>query len=199
MANKTFCILSLDLGKKNLGYSLFIYDDKNKYIDLEKCKLKFGIFNIDDEIKKKDNIPLRRCITINKFINDIHDKYEITHAIIERQVITNVVAMSLMYALITVLISVGVVKINLFDPKLKFKLFGINYNTKHKQHKKLSTDMAKIFISFFYESKLNKFEKYKKRDDISDAVIQCLAYMSANNIIRDNVDEFKKNLFYVFL
>ena len=66
MDNNPYTILSIDIGKKNLGYS--IYDGVN---------LEFGIFNITQQIKLlklKQNIEGRNTVLIN-WLNEIKSKH----------------------------------------------------------------------------------------------------------------------------
>lgn len=156
-----FTILSIDIGKKNLGYS--IYDGTN---------LEFGIFNITQHIKKyklKENILGRNTVLIN-WLNELNNKHNINKIIVEKQVIRNVVAMCIQSCIISYAL-MNSIEVLTFDPKNKFTFTGDNYNSKTKEHKKIVIKYATNLISKLYPDKLEYFNQFTKQDDISDSII----------------------------
>lgn len=171
-------ILSIDIGKKNLGYTLYRHLEN----DLNECKnlFKFGLFNITEKLKEKklkENIEGRNQILI-KWLNNKRKKYNITKIVVEKQVINNVVAMCIESCIITFAL---MYKLNflIFDPKNKFTLTGDSYDSKKKEHKKLAIKYAINTIKNIDESLLEIFNQYDKQDDISDSII--MALMSHSN------------------
>lgn len=158
---KPFTILSIDIGKKNLGYS--IYDGTN---------LEFGMYNITQQIKLsklKQNIEGRNTVLIN-WLNEIKSKYTINKIIVEKQIIRNVVAMCIQ----SCIISFGLmnsIEVFTFDPKNKFTFSGDNYNSKNKEHKKLVVKYTTNLLTKLYPDKLELFNSIPKQDDISDSII----------------------------
>lgn len=154
-------ILAIDIGIKNLGYAIY-----------EELDLKFGLFNINQQSKLIK--PIDRIRTVTEFINKILSKYNITKLVIEQQVSRNVICLELQYTLMTLGV-VNNIEVLLFKPNLKFKYLNPTYNTKRKEHKKLSIQYASNIIKHLGYS-LDYFNSFKKRDDISDAI--CMSLMS---------------------
>lgn len=158
----TYTILSIDIGKKNLGYS--IYDGIN---------LEFGIFNITQQLKLlklKQNIEGRNTVLIN-WLNEIKSKYNrFDRIIVEKQIIRNVVAMCIQSCIITFGL-MNSIDVFTFDPKNKFTFTGDNYNSKNKEHKKLVVKYTTNLLTKLYPDKLDYFNSIPKQDDISDSII----------------------------
>ena len=154
-------ILAIDIGIKNLGYAIY-----------EELDLKFGLFNINQ--RNKLIKPIDRIRTITKFIDGILSKYNITKLVIEQQISRNIICLELQYTLMTLGV-VNDIEVLLFKPNLKFKYINSIYNTKRKEHKKLSIQYASNIIKHLGYS-LNYFNTFRKRDDISDAI--CMSVMS---------------------
>lgn len=166
-------ILSIDIGKKNLGYT--IYSPNSKF--------RFGIFNITEELKKrklKENIEGRNTILI-KWLTHIKHKYDITKIVVEKQVIRNVVAMCIQ-SCITSYAIMKKIEIISFDPKLKFKFTGDTYNSQKKEHKKLAIKYATKTINEIKPKAIKKFSLYKKQDDISDSIVMALMSHSETDL-----------------
>lgn len=161
MEIEPYTILSIDIGKKNLGYS--IYDGTN---------LEFGIFNITQQIKLlklTQNIEGRNTVLIN-WLNEIKSKHNINKIVVEKQVIRNVVAMCIQSCIIAFSI-MNSIEVFTFDPKNKFSFTGDNYNTKNKEHKKLVVKYTTNLLTKLHPDKLDYFNSTPKRDDISDSII----------------------------
>lgn len=191
--NKHF-ILSIDLGIKNLGYAVIEYT-KTGPKTLEDLTVSFGIFNIEEQFKRKIDIVNNRCGAVLKFFTNMletHGKFD--RVIIERQVNRNTMAMELMYACAMackVLCNIDMIN---FDPKDKFLKLGLPYSTTKKAHKKLSTYMARALISTQWPTMIKHFESHPKKDDISDALNQALTWMLVNGFIKYSVNEYVRLL-----
>lgn len=184
------CILSIDLGIKNLGYSLIVYNKFGK-LSFEEIKIEFGIFNIAENLPKKSNVVVGRCSVLHDFFCEIVEEkgYVIDFVIIERQVSNNTMAMELMYAT-TAIALYHCPDIIIFDPKNKFNKLNIEYSTESKKHKKQSSNYARNLIMKEYEELLPKFDSYEKKDDISDSLNQCFVWMLENGMLKISKEEF---------
>lgn len=153
--------LSIDIGKKNLGYSIF--DGSN---------LKFGIFDITYHIKKnklKENMEGRNKILLT-WLKKLRDKYQFNKIIVEKQVIDNVVAMCIQ----SCIISFGFmnnITVESYDPKNKFMFTGDIYNSAKKEHKRLAIKYTLNLLKTSYPNKLDYFNTFQKQDDISDSIL----------------------------
>ena len=150
-------LLSIDIGYKNLGYTLFEMkndasnesNEQNELdilIDLESNEQTtktfnkltdytphFGIFNITEH-SHSSNVVESRCKAIDDFFEFIVKRYQLVRVVIEKQVPTNTIAMCLMYAIYTKALQYcDVDNIVVFDPKVKFTSINEEYNTKNKE------------------------------------------------------------------
>lgn len=154
-------ICSIDIGKKNLGYS--IYDGSS---------LEFGIFDITSELKKQklsENIKGRNKVLI-KWLKEITTTYKINKIVVEKQVIRNVVAMCIQSCIISYAL-INEIEVFIFDPKNKFTFTGQTYNSNKKEHKKIAIKYTLNLLTTFHPDKLVLFNQYKKQDDISDSIL----------------------------
>ena len=117
---------------------------------------------------------------VHKFVKNMFQTYNIKTVIIERQINVNTMAMELMYALVSAIYPYTD-NIIIFDPKLKFTTLSLKYDTKNKQHKKLSINIINNYLNKYYSQHVNKFMGYTKRDDISDAILMLLIYIYKND------------------
>ena len=69
-------ILSLDLGIKNIGYTIISYSKFGK-LSFADLNIKFGIYDISENIPKGCNIVNGRCSALHSFFNDIIESYNI--------------------------------------------------------------------------------------------------------------------------
>ena len=177
--SKPETILSIDIGKKNLGFTIY---NGNEFT--------FGIFDITQKLKQKklnENIEGRNIVLI-KWLNHQRKKYNITKIVVEKQVIKNVVAMCIQSCIITFALMYKL-EITTFDPKNKFKLTGDQYDSKKKEHKKLAIEYAINTINYINPSLIDIFNQYEKQDDISDSIVMALMSHA-----KTNLDQYKKIL-----
>ena len=161
-------ILSIDIGRRNLGWC--IGDGKT---------IEFGLYDIDGARGKYLPI-LVRTERIHQFLDDLFAKYTIETVIIEKQVNRNTVAMELMNLFVATAYFYCK-NIVLYSARLKFTTLGIEYSTKGKAHKKLSVDLVRNYLMRTDEKALREFRGYKKKDDISDAVLMMLTFLYKND------------------
>lgn len=131
-------ILSIDLGKRNLGWSLF-RQLPDKTIELDS----FGIFDIDNEIQtqtitvtktlktttktiqvkrfKDTQTVIARPTVLVEFLESLRERIndDFYKVIVEKQNINNPLAMTLQTVIITYCIT-RLIEVTSFDPKVKF-------------------------------------------------------------------------------
>ena len=165
-------ILSLDIGTKNFGYAL-----------ISKSSLKFGVFAIGSNIKKRYDI-------LSDFLTKVIKENNVEYVVIEKQVHVNTVGMCIMYMLFSICSTIlDSSHVDLFVPLQKFKVLKLPYNTYRKQHKKQSIEYARNLISHRYPTELQEFDKLCKKDDVSDAFNQGIIWILMN--LRKN-EEMKR-------
>ena len=185
-------VLSIDIGYKNLGYCIVDFnttfdkvdDEDEDYEALLQLPMLFDLFTIDDKRSSLDIVSYRNSKII-EFFKNIPKCDEI---IIERQVPHNTIAMELMYSIDNCAImnyinwhnvseKEAVKHIHIFDPKIKFTFYHEPYETKFKAHKKKSIKFATNYLNQHENSELiKKFKTFQKKDDVSDAINQCLTW-----------------------
>ena len=165
-------ILSLDIGTKNFGYAL-----------LSKSSLKFGVFAIGSNIKKRYDI-------LSDFLTKVIKENNVEYVVIEKQVNVNTVGMCIMYMLFSICSTIlDSSHVDLFVPLQKFKVLKLPYNTYRKQHKKQSIEYARNLISHRYPTEIQEFDKLCKKDDVADAFNQGIIWILMN--LRKN-EEMKR-------
>ena len=153
-------ILSLDIGTKNFGYAL-----------ISKSSLKFGVFAIGSNIKKRYDI-------LSDFLTKVIKENNVEYVVIEKQVNVNTVGMCIMYMLFSICSTIlDSSHVDLFVPLQKFKVLKLPYNTYRKQHKKQSIEYARNLISHRYPTELQEFDKLCKKDDVADAFNQGIVWI----------------------
>lgn len=182
------CIISIDLGIKNLGYSVISYSKIGK-LNFSDIKINFGIYDISKNIPKKVNVVNGRCAALFKFFADTIENFTVDTVIIERQVSRNTMAMELMYAT-TAIAMFYCDDVVIFDPKNKFNKLNIEYSTESKKHKKQSSSYARNLIESEFSDMLNEFDSYSKKDDISDSLNQCFVWMIENEFLNVKKSDF---------
>ena len=193
-----FHILSIDIGIKNLGYTIISYDKLGKK-ELTDLSFKFDIFDISKHLKKKKDIVSSRCEALIVFFNELFNEYGYFQSVIvERQVNQNTMAMELMYAITMALKIMNKPTTNqqtdivIFDPKDKFLKLDLEYSTKNKAHKKQSIRYAKNILELTHPELLNMFNVHDKKDDISDSLNQALVWMLVNGFLKPTIEEYKQ-------
>ena len=173
----TITVISIDIGLKNMAIT-FVAIEYRKIISLD-----FELCDLDDYATKYKNKVEQRCNAIKEIFTKISQKYNceyFDYIIIEKQVPNNENAMCLMYSIYTM--GTNYVRspeyIKIFDPKLKFTTLCLSYDTKNKNHKKLSIELAnKVLTNMNFIKLKDIFDKHNKKDDIADTINQAIVWL----------------------
>lgn len=159
--------LAIDVGKVNMGYA--IYDGSNigfNVLNIEK--------NISKESSKTQSAKYCKIEVLDKWFDHILKQYNIKKVIIEQQVIGNVAA-TIIQSIIETICYMRKIECVEFAAADKFKYLNPQYDTKKREHKKIATQYAKNILQN-HDISLTTFNKFPKKDDISDAI--CMSFMT---------------------
>ena len=171
-------VLSIDIGTKNFGYCIIQHHSSN-------FKYSFNTIEIGTNIQSRYTI-------LKKFLKKVTDTYELSYIFIEKQVRQNTVAMCVMYMLYSMCCEyVPKECIKLFVPLQKFKVFSLPFSCKNKKHKKLSVMYAENFLWNTNEKAYEKLQGFKKKDDVCDALNQCICSMYLNGMLELDKKDIK--------
>ena len=146
--------LSVDVGVTNLGIA---YGEN----DLEG----FLLYTFHDRSPVLLASELKGVIT-----NLIHERHQCV-LIVEKQMNANTKAFGIMYCLIGMCTGMGFIDVVMFDPIMKFAGMDVHYDSKKKEHKKLSAEMCRTrLLSRGLTDMVEEFDKLRKKDDVADAV-----------------------------
>lgn len=173
-------ILSIDIGKKNMGFCLF-----------DGSELIFGLFDIDSNTTMKN--MLGRNLVLVQWFRRIFEQHENIHiVVIEKQVVNNVVAMCIQSSIISIVSTMRPdVDIICYDPKNKFVYTNDHYNSKAKEHKKLSIKYAESILKYLRHD-LEYFRSFHKQDDISDAIVMAFIIQSESYVDQSDIKSILK-------
>jgi hypothetical protein len=163
-------VVSFDIGTRNLAYAIITSDNK----------LFFKLIDLDSHITRNEKKPLGRCRVLREILTEVISSIgpkSSLRIVIENQVQSNVVAMSLMYALVSISLSFTD-EVIIFDPKQKFILLATEYSTVGKAHKALAIKLCRDILSERFPENLADFNKLSKKDDIADSIL--MSYLSKN-------------------
>ena len=178
-------VLSIDIGTKNFGYCIIQYYSSNLSNPSSHFKYSFNTIEIGTNIQSRYTI-------LKKFLKKVTDTYELSYIFIEKQVRQNTVAMCVMYMLYSMCCEyVPKECIKLFVPLQKFKVFSLPFSCKNKKHKKLSVMYAENFLWNTNEKAYEKLQGFKKKDDVCDALNQCICSMYLNGMLELDKKDIK--------
>lgn len=161
LIDKQCNIISFDIGVKHLAYCT-LYTENN---------YNFGIFDITA------TQPINRLHKLREYLDTLPSTLLV---VIEQQVITNSVAMNIQSAIAMYFISKDI-EVRFYNPKDKFKVDNLK-KFKGKEHKQVSISYARNIIEKTNITMLSKFESFKKKDDIADALCMSLfTYVQQHN------------------
>lgn len=164
--NQAIYYLAIDIGKVNMGYA--VYDGKT---------FGYSIFNLNENItpkmKKIYGEKMSRIIVLNQFVSSLINMFPIKKVILEQQVKRNTEAVIIQTILETIFFTQNIEVVE-FAPINKFKYLNPDYDSKRKEHKKISANYAQRIL-FKHNMNIDEFNEFKKKDDISDAI--CMVFM----------------------
>lgn len=176
-------ILSIDIGEKNLGWTIAYTKNEITTLDIKDLEFDSGVF--DYKMKRGLEVVKSRVSSLTEFFRRF-DLRNLKLAIIERQVPGNHVACELMYA-VTAILYQYTENIIIFDPKLKFSHIGQIYDTKNKKHKKQSILNMNRMLATSLSSSFSKLKSIldaaEKKDDIADSFNQLIIELSIESIL----------------
>jgi hypothetical protein len=171
-------VIAFDIGFRNLAFSVITSENK----------LHFRFIDLESRIKCKEKKTLGRCHVLSEIVKEALAFVDSGSSplvplaslakckiVIEKQVQTNVIAMGLMYALVSISQQFAT-EIVLFSPNQKFILLKQDFSVVDKAHKKLSVKLTRDIIREKYPESLHEFEELRKQDDVADAFL--MAYLS---------------------
>lgn len=174
----THAVISIDPGIKNLGWAVLMWNGSSVE-RIDDMKVQFGVYNIDANIPKRMNTVVGRCESLKTFFGQMREVTKgamIEAIVIERQVSRNTMTMGLMYT--TTALAMAITdEVVIFDPKSKFNKVGVTYVTERKQHKKQIVRYAGNVLRKWWRDGMVLFESMRKKDDVSDAIIQGLVWL----------------------
>lgn len=143
-------ILSIDVGTRNFAMTVYCTDAKE-----------FVLFALKDFVKIKDCVATMREFTLEEpFVSaDI--------ILVENQM------RSMMRTMATSIRAFHFEKTKMIAPQ-SVKRFFNSSRKKHNLNKKAATELARKLLN---AKNLAQLEKFKKKDDISDCVIQTIYYL----------------------
>ena len=176
-------ILSIDIGEKNLGWTIAYTKNEITTLDIKDLEFDSGVF--DYKMKRGLEVVKSRVSSLTEFFRRF-DLRNLKLAIIERQVPGNHVACELMYA-VTAILYQYTENVVIFDPKLKFSHIGQIYDTKNKKHKKQSILNMNRMLATSLSSSFSKLKTIldaaEKKDDIADSFNQLIIELSIESIL----------------
>lgn len=149
-------VMAFDIGTKHLA-CCSITKDKNLNFDMFDITAKKPL----DRIKNLNNVLKSLPVSCVKLV------------VIEQQVATNTIAMTIQAAIAIFYISQGI-EVEFYNPKEKFKIDNLK-NFKNKEHKKIAISYARNILTHLEQKKnLLKFELLDKKDDVADCICMAL-------------------------
>uniref|UniRef100_A0AB39JBF7 Holliday Junction Resolvase n=1 Tax=Florenciella sp. virus SA2 TaxID=3240092 RepID=A0AB39JBF7_9VIRU len=183
-------LLSIDVGIRNLAYIILEIDveyNTDTIIEWNNIELCDSCENAS----KVDNVIIG--ININKKFSSILEKYTFDKIIIENQIGKNAIKMKsiqnmlVMYFIMKDYDETQMVNYNAVN---KLKYYLEKKKTTYAERKKLSKLIVKELCNNIYTDWLEYFNKSKKKDDLSDCLLQVLDYTRKFKLIK-NSDENK--------
>jgi hypothetical protein len=165
---KPTTIISFDVGIKNLAYVVLTEGPKPK--------LHFKLIDVESLVHKKESKAIGRCRVLHEIFiealslireNDVESNLTV---VIEKQMNTNIMTMSLMYALISIALCYTPF-VKLAPPKQKFNKLKQEYSTNEKAHKLLAVEMTRKLLTERFPNELDQFNELRKCDDVADAFL----------------------------
>ena len=189
--------LSLDVGIRNLAY-LVISIDKEEHAS---TIIEWNIMDLcekDENACKLDNV--RIGMRMNEKMSKLLEKFTFDKIIIENQIGQNAIKMKSIQSMLIMFFVTNNYEHNQiinYNAANKLKHFLGKKKTTYAERKKLSKTLTEKVCEVHYVDWLDFFQKCKKKDDLSDSLLQVLDYSIKNNYlsitIYDNIHEELNN------
>ena len=173
--------LSFDIGIRNLAYCIVQYNDEDNSSRI----IHWDIINLCYEGEKVKKVSLfQLCSRLIDELDNLGIDSNHTVLIENQPVLTNPKMKSIQMMVYTYFVMLGCEKVILFSPRQKFTAYDgpiieCTLKSKYAQRKKLGIAYCAYFIQG-HEEYTHFFSTHKKKDDLSDALLQCLSYMKKN-------------------
>lgn len=178
-------IISFDVGIRNLAFIIIQVDNHNKSHEiiewnvLELCPKNTKACNVDNIIIGK---------SMMQQLDEIIQKYNFDIVLIENQIGQNAIKMKSVQGMLNmyfVMREYNETHIINYNAIHKLKKFLGSKKTTYAERKKLSKKITRLIIAQHFPSKLELFDKYKKKDDLADCYLQVLDYINKQGHVND--------------
>lgn len=188
--------LSIDVGIRNLAYVVISIENKEKISSIIDWNI-MELCEKDENACKVDNVKIG--MRMNERMSKLLDKFIFDKIIIENQIGQNAIKMKSIQSLLIMFFvtkKYNCEQIINYNAANKLKHFLGKKKTTYAERKKLSKVMTEKITENKYPEWLDFFQKCKKKDDLSDCLLQVLDYSIKNKYIStsvyDNIDEETK-------
>tara|TARA_Y100000389_G_scaffold186882_1_gene207736 strand:+ start:233 stop:805 length:573 start_codon:yes stop_codon:yes gene_type:complete len=185
--------LSIDVGIRNLAYVVISVENQEKTSSIVEWNI-MELCEKDENACKVDNVII--AMKMNEQITKLLEKFVFDKIIIENQIGQNAIKMKSIQSL---LIMFFVTKkysnkeiIN-YNAANKLKHFLGKKKTTYSERKKLSKAITDKICCKQYPEWLTFYQKCKKKDDLSDCLLQVLDYSIKHNYLPISIyDDIEK-------
>ena len=188
--------LSIDVGIRNLAYVVISIEDGEKSSSIIEWNI-MELCEKDENACKVDNVTIG--IRMNEKMEKIMEKFVFDKIIIENQIGQNAIKMKSIQSLLIMFFvtkKYNQEQIINYNAANKLKPFLGKKKTTYAERKKLSKVITDKITSKQYPEWLSFFQKCKKKDDLSDCLLQVIDYSIKNEYLStsvyDGLDEESK-------
>ena len=188
--------LSIDVGIRNLAYVVLSVDEKEQSSTIIEWNI-MEMCEKDENACKIDNVTIG--IRMNTKMSKLLEKYMFDKIIIENQIGQNAIKMKSIQSMLMmffIMKKYQYEQIINYNAANKLKHFLGKKKTTYAERKKLSKNITDEICEIEYQDWTAFFRKSKKKDDLSDCLLQLLDYLIKNqhlsNSIYEGVDESLK-------
>lgn len=186
--------LSIDVGIRNLAYIVLSVDEKEQSPTIIEWNI-MELCEKDENACKVDNVKIG--IRMNEKMSKLLDKYIFDKIIIENQIGQNAIKMKSIQSMLMMFFitqKYEYEQIINYNAANKLKHFLGKKKTTYTERKKFSKIITDKICELEYPDWITFYRKSKKKDDLSDCLLQLLDYLVKNqhltNSIYEGVDEY---------